>query len=86
MSLSKQERHTLEKIIRATEIPYVSGGTFDENMKRTSEGDDPALLNDINFKAGFGKCYQRIKNLLEFFLSASKKDMIKFAGKADKKK
>ena len=80
--MNKIEKQAIRRCLKSTKNPSVSGPSYDENFKETSSGDDPKLLEDPKYKAGYAKCYNCFEMYLNFIIndSTTSADLKKFVG------
>jgi hypothetical protein len=82
--VTNQEKHALRKIIEDSKGIVTAGPSFNEKMEMTSSGDPSSLHDDPRYRLGWERCYNRMKQLIEFMLTANNKDLIKYSGRAKK--
>jgi hypothetical protein len=90
--MRRMQMHALQKALKDLQIPSVDSCSYDENMKRTEapqlvEGiPNVDLLSDVRFKEGYKRCYDQMAEYISFILSATDKELVKYAGKPEKVK
>lgn len=88
MTTMKQLKKAIHKAIQLSRDASVPGASFDENMRREEAKqlvpglENIDLLSDPKYKAGYVHGHKQLTDLLDFIMTATQEDLIKFAGRA----
>jgi hypothetical protein len=86
--MTKQEKHALRKIIESCGHPCAPGAAYDENFRPVKVEElvpgtpNHKLLDSELYKAGYRYAHRQLADYLAFLMTATRKELVRFAGKA----